>query len=78
MLPNTRFRTSAGNVLAVRGLYFLTVVSMFGCSAMDFLRAVPEDQVALHFRDPHSAGELRPATSAEGARYRYVIMPMRI
>jgi len=45
---------------------------------LDFLRAVPEDQVALHFRDPNSAGELRPANGAEGSKYRYVIMPMRI
>jgi DNA polymerase III sliding clamp (beta) subunit (PCNA family) len=34
--------------------------------------------VALHFRDPNSAGELRPANVAEGSKYRYVIMPMRI
>jgi DNA polymerase III subunit beta len=43
---------------------------------IDFLRAAPED-VAFHFRDPHSAGEMRPAAQESGA-YRYVIMPMRI
>ena len=47
---------------------------------LDFLRAVPEEQVAFHFKDPHSAGELRPVTSngAKSNRYRYVVMPMRI
>lgn len=42
---------------------------------LDFLKASP-DQVALHFRDPHSAGELRPESGT--GTYRYVIMPMRI
>jgi hypothetical protein len=35
--------------------------------------------VAFHFKDAHSAGELRP--SGDGAAkytYRYVVMPMRI
>jgi DNA polymerase-3 subunit beta len=48
---------------------------------LDFLRAVAEKQVAFHFRDPNSAGEMRPV-AAEGAavnyNYRYVVMPMRI
>jgi DNA polymerase III subunit beta len=43
---------------------------------IDFLRAAPED-VAFHFRDPHSAGEMRPG-SQDAGNYRYVIMPMRI
>ncbi len=45
---------------------------------LDFLRAVSEEQVAFHFKDPHSAGEMRP--SGDGAKYvyRYVVMPMRI
>jgi DNA polymerase-3 subunit beta len=43
---------------------------------LDFLRAAPED-VAFHFRDAQSAGEMRPAAQDSGA-YRYVIMPMRI
>ena len=42
----------------------------------DFLRAVHTDQVRFLFKDPHSAGELRPGGDAEN--YRYVIMPMRI
>jgi DNA polymerase-3 subunit beta len=43
---------------------------------IDFLRAAPDD-VAFHFRDPHSAGEMRPAAMDSGS-CRYVIMPMRI
>jgi DNA polymerase-3 subunit beta len=46
---------------------------------LDFLRAVTEEKVAFHFKDPHSAGELRPAgEAAEKYKYRYVVMPMRI
>ena len=45
---------------------------------LDFLRAVNEESVQFRFRDPQSAGELRPAGQAEGQNYRYVIMPMRI
>jgi DNA polymerase III subunit beta len=45
---------------------------------LDFLRAVPEGNVEFHFRDPQSAGELRPNQQEETYKYRYVIMPMRI
>jgi len=45
---------------------------------LDFLRAVPESNVSFHFRDPQSAGELRPVTEDEAQTYRYVVMPMRI
>jgi DNA polymerase-3 subunit beta len=46
---------------------------------LDFLRAVPEEQVAFHFKDPNSAGELRPVAAKDGNyKYRYVVMPMRI
>jgi DNA polymerase-3 subunit beta len=47
---------------------------------LDFLRAIAEKQVQFLFRDPNSAGEMRPA-APEGAaanQYRYVVMPMRI
>jgi DNA polymerase III sliding clamp (beta) subunit (PCNA family) len=37
---------------------------------------VNEPQVSFLFKDPNSAGEMRPA--GESAHYRYVIMPMRI
>jgi len=46
---------------------------------LDFLRATTESQVAFHFKDPHSAGELRPSgDEAANYKYRYVVMPMRI
>jgi DNA polymerase-3 subunit beta len=45
---------------------------------LDFLRAVPEESVAFHFRDPQSAGEMRPGGGSDTYNYRYVIMPMRI
>jgi DNA polymerase-3 subunit beta len=46
---------------------------------LDFLRATTESQVAFHFKDAHSAGELRPAgEAAANYKYRYVVMPMRI
>jgi DNA polymerase-3 subunit beta len=44
---------------------------------VDFLRAVSTEQIAFHFKDPHSAGELRPG-GEKADNYRYVIMPMRI
>jgi DNA polymerase-3 subunit beta len=44
---------------------------------LDFLRAIPDENVSFRFRDPQSAGELRPETEG-GPGYRYVIMPMRI
>ncbi len=49
---------------------------------LDFLRAVPQDQVAFSLKDQKSAGELQPAAAptegAEQEQYRYVVMPMRI
>jgi len=44
---------------------------------LDFLRAISNEQVSFLFKDPHSAGELRPA-GENAENYRYVIMPMRI
>ena len=44
---------------------------------MDFLRAINDEKVAFYFKDPHSAGELRPAADGD-YKYRYVVMPMRI
>jgi DNA polymerase-3 subunit beta len=44
---------------------------------IDFLRVVQTDQVSFWFKDPHSAGELRPGGD-KADNYRYVIMPMRI
>jgi len=45
---------------------------------LEFLHAVPEDEVSLLFKDPHSAAEVRPVGQAEGSSYRYIVMPMRI
>src|SRR5579863_8072642 len=46
---------------------------------LDFLRATAGEEVSFHLKDPHSAGELRPAgDAAANYKYRYVVMPMRI
>lgn len=45
---------------------------------LDFLRAVPQEQVAFALKDQKSAGELMPAAGEAGEQYRYVVMPMRI
>ncbi len=45
---------------------------------LDFLRAVPQDQVAFGLKDQKSAGELQPLGGDDREQYRYVIMPMRI
>src|SRR5581483_7877529 len=45
---------------------------------LDFLRAIPQDQVAFELKDQKSAGEMRPAGDSVPDQYRYVVMPMRI
>jgi DNA polymerase-3 subunit beta len=45
---------------------------------LDFLRAIPQSQVAFELKDQKSAGELKPAGENIGDDYRYVVMPMRI
>jgi DNA polymerase-3 subunit beta len=45
---------------------------------LDFLKVIPQDQVLLRFKDPNSAGELRPGGDNVDYIYRYVVMPMRI
>lgn len=45
---------------------------------LDFLRAVPQDTIEIRFKDPNSAGELRPGGDNNDFTYRYVVMPMRI
>ena len=45
---------------------------------LDFLKAVNQPEVAFHFKDGNSAGEMRPAENGDGNQYRYVVMPMRI
>jgi DNA polymerase III subunit beta len=43
---------------------------------LDFLAAAPEAPISFELKDEQSAGQLRPL--ADGLRYRYVVMPMRI
>ena len=45
---------------------------------LDFLRVIPQDQVAFELKDQKSAGEMRPAGDGITDQYRYVVMPMRI
>jgi len=45
---------------------------------LDFLRVVSQENIFLRFKDPNSAGELRPGGDDSDYRYRYVVMPMRI
>jgi len=45
---------------------------------LDFLRAIPQDEVAFALKDQKSAGEMRPAGDKLKDHYRYVVMPMRI
>ena len=42
-----------------------------------FCARSPTEQVTFLFKDPHSAGEMRPG-GEKPDNYRYVIMPMRI
>jgi len=45
---------------------------------LDFLRAIPQDNVSFELKDQKSAGEMRPVGDAVPDQYRYVVMPMRI
>jgi DNA polymerase-3 subunit beta len=46
---------------------------------LDFLKALNyEGEVRLEFKDPQSAGQLRPEGPDAEYKYRYVLMPMRI
>ncbi len=44
---------------------------------LEFLRAANAGDVRLEFKDPQSAGQLRPDDSND-YKYRYIVMPMRI
>ena len=44
---------------------------------LDFLKVTNTGEVRLEFKDPQSAGQLRPEGS-DDFKYRYIIMPMRI
>ena len=48
---------------------------------LDFFKASNSNSIRLEFKDPQSAGQLRPEednTAGEQYKYRYVVMPMRI
>ena len=44
---------------------------------LDFLKASSAGEIRLEFKDPQSAGQLRP-DEGEDYKYRYIVMPMRI
>jgi DNA polymerase III subunit beta len=44
---------------------------------LDFLRVIPNEQMAFELKDSKSAGEMRPEGGGPD-QYRYVVMPMRI
>ena len=46
---------------------------------LDFLKASSAGEVRLEFKDPQSAGQMRPNENGDADyKYRYIIMPMRI
>jgi DNA polymerase III subunit beta len=45
---------------------------------LDFLKASSVGEVRFEFKDPQSAGQLRPAENGDEFKYRYIVMPMRI
>jgi DNA polymerase-3 subunit beta len=45
---------------------------------LDFLRAIPQTELAFELKDQKSAGELRPSGEGITDQYRYVVMPMRL
>lgn len=46
---------------------------------LDFLKAASAGEVRLEFKDPQSAGQMRPAENGDAEfKYRYIVMPMRI
>jgi len=45
---------------------------------LDFLKASSSGDVRFEFKDPQSAGQLRPAENGDEFKYRYIVMPMRI
>jgi DNA polymerase-3 subunit beta len=44
---------------------------------VEFIKASGAGEIKLEFKDPQSAGQMRPADSEE-YKYRYIVMPMRI
>jgi DNA polymerase-3 subunit beta len=46
---------------------------------LEFFRAAGSGEIRLEFKDPQSAGQLRPDEPPDSEfKYRYIVMPMRI
>ncbi len=45
---------------------------------IDFLKGSDSPEIRLEFKDAQSAGQMRPETTSDEFKYRYVVMPMRI
>jgi DNA polymerase-3 subunit beta len=45
---------------------------------IDFLKVTNSGEVRLEFKDQQSAGQMRPESTGDDYKYRYIIMPMRI
>ena len=46
---------------------------------LDFFKAAGSSEVRFEFKDPQSAGQLRPEEPPDSDfKYRYIVMPMRI
>jgi DNA polymerase III subunit beta len=55
------------------------VVGFNSAYLLDFLKAIGNTgEVRLEFKDPQSAGQMRPEDPGDEYKYRYIIMPMRI
>jgi DNA polymerase-3 subunit beta len=53
-------------------------VGFNGQYLLDFLNVVSSTEVTFELKDDSSQGLMRPASTEDGADYRYVVMPMRL
>ncbi|MCS7025520.1 MAG: DNA polymerase III subunit beta [Bryobacteraceae bacterium] len=53
-------------------------MSFNGQYLLDFLRVIGEEQLEFRFKEPNTAGELRPISTESAMLYRYIVMPMRL
>ena len=54
------------------------VIGFNSAYLLDFLKAAGAEEVRLEFKDAQSAGQMRPVTTDDSYKYRYIVMPMRI
>jgi DNA polymerase III subunit beta len=54
------------------------VIGFNSAYLLDFLKASSSGEVRFEFKDPQSAGQMRPEDGAGDYKYRYIVMPMRI